>query len=194
MTRIAELTPKALTASSMVEMEDAFGSSGKVAGADFITLIEAIYSAVTGASLIGVGGGVMLDAKLTAITSAIAALNASTVVPAIGAVALAANDFVNLYDNAGVLSARKATALDPTKFADGFVLTASTIGQPVSVIWNGENPVTITTSAADVWLSDTTPGGYVTTAPSGTGSIIQRLGRAAIGQGILFSQNPRIQL
>lgn len=108
---------------------------------------------------------------------------------------LTAGDFVNVYDNSGIISVRRADGSDPTAFATGFVLNSYSDGQIAKVYLLGLNSaVTVGTSASEVWLSDTTPGGFVTTPTSTSGSIIQPLGVALAGAGIFFIPHSRIQL
>jgi hypothetical protein len=96
--------------------------------------------------------------------------------------AVLAGDFVNLWDNGGTLEVRKADATDPAKKADGYVLAAqAVIGQPVDVYFEDFNNQVAGLIAGDLgkvaFLSDTTPGRVTTTAPSGAGEIVQRLGK-----------------
>jgi len=54
--------------------------------------------------------------------------------------------------------------------------------------------VTVATPADEVYLSDTTPGGWQTGVPTTSGHIIQPLGPAIEGQGIYFTRRQTIKL
>lgn len=109
--------------------------------------------------------------------------------PAIAFEALAAGDFVNLFTNAGVLNARKADATNPAKFANGFVLAAVLVGATGSVygLSSINNAVAGLTPGAAYWLSNATPGGIVTPAPTYlAGQICQKIGTATAANEIWF--------
>lgn len=94
---------------------------------------------------------------------------------------LAAGAMVNLYSNSGTYTARNADATTNAKSADGFVLAAVT-SPAVAIIYlipsSGRNTaVTGLTIGSVYWLS-TTPGAVTLTAPSASGNIVQRLGKA----------------
>jgi hypothetical protein len=95
--------------------------------------------------------------------------------------ALAAGDFVNLYDNAGTLNCRKAdaSAASAGKRAHGFVLAAVSASASATVYFAGPNTqLTGLTPGTTYVLSHTTPGGVVALA-SGTstaGHILQEVG------------------
>ena len=93
--------------------------------------------------------------------------------------ALSAGDFVNVWDDAGTTSARKADASSVGKEADGFVLDAVSVGQPATVYFEGRNTaLSSLTLGARYYLSSSTPGAATTTPPTGTGKVVQYLGRA----------------
>jgi len=108
--------------------------------------------------------------------------------------AIAAGDFVNIHDVAGVAKIRKIDADDPTKDADGFVLTACASGAAVFVMTAGINTAVTVTSAGEVWAS-TTAGGFMTspldqTDEANTGKLFQSIGKGIPGVGILFNPKP----
>lgn len=103
---------------------------------------------------------------------------------------IAAHDFVNLYDDAGDMRVRLADATDPAKFANGFARAAILTGATGDIHLSGLNAVTVATTASRVWLSETIPGGFQTTAPAADGSINQPLGVAMPGVGIDFVPQP----
>jgi hypothetical protein len=96
--------------------------------------------------------------------------------------ALAAGDWVNLYDVGGSRRARKALATDNTKPAHGYVNTAVNSGANASVFTRGINaavPLAGFTTAdvgKPVFLSAGTSGGVSKTPPGSAGNIVQRLG------------------
>jgi len=95
--------------------------------------------------------------------------------------ALAAGDFVNIYDVSGNRRVRKALATDNTKNAHGYVLMAVNSGANATVYTRGIASVAPTGfTAADVgkpvFLSATTAGGVTKTPPNSPGNIVQRLG------------------
>lgn len=92
---------------------------------------------------------------------------------------LTAGDFVNIYNNGGTPTARKAIADSTGKLADGFVLASSTSPASALVYFEGRNTQKSGLTIGGVYyLSDTVSGGVTTTAPSGTGQEIQRIGKA----------------
>lgn len=100
--------------------------------------------------------------------------------------ALAAGDFVNLWNSTG-LKARKADAITAGKEAHGFVIaafgsaTSATVYLPSQV----NTGVTGKTVGAKQFLG-TTAGQSTETAPSATGNVVQQLGVAYSATGILF--------
>jgi len=93
--------------------------------------------------------------------------------------ALSAGDFVNIWDNAGVRSVRKADASNVARFAEGYVLTSVTNGSSATVILQGTNTaVTGLTIGVRYYLSHTNPGTATTTPPPVTtvNAIVQLLG------------------
>ena len=108
--------------------------------------------------------------------------------------ALTAGNFVNIYSNSGTAAVRKASALDPAKYANGFVLSSVSSGSGATVYSVGINNAVTVTVPGEVWLSDATPGAFVTTPPSASNSIVQPLGTAVPGSGIFFTLQMRVQL
>lgn len=104
-----------------------------------------------------------------------------------------AGAFVNLFFSGG-LRMRKAVATDPLKWAHGFVTAPGVTGQSLPLQASGVNALVNPPTFGEVFLSDSSPGGYSYTAPSADGSIIQSLGVALPGKGILFSSQQRISL
>lgn len=106
---------------------------------------------------------------------------------------LAANDFVNVHAVAGVAKLRKADATDAGKFAHGFVLAAFTTGQTAAVHFSGVNPVPVASAAAQVFLSETVPGGFQAAGATTSGHILQKLGAAMPGIGVAFTYSDPIK-
>lgn len=100
---------------------------------------------------------------------------------------LAGGDFVNVWSDAGVPSARKADATAAGKEADGFVLDAVAAGQPATVFFEGRNSgLSSLTVGARYYLSATTPGAAVTVPPAAPGNVVQFLGRATTPTSLAF--------
>jgi hypothetical protein len=108
--------------------------------------------------------------------------------------AIAANDFVNIYDNAGDLRVRKADASDPTKFANGFAPAAIALAATGLVAFAGLNAAVVAVSASQVYLDDAVPGGFTAAPPSTAGHIVQPLGPALEGLGVAFTMQPTLEL
>lgn len=93
--------------------------------------------------------------------------------------ALSAGDFVNVWDDAGTPKMRKADATTTGKAADGFVLSSVTSGSSGTFYALGElNDGLSTLTVGAIYYLGTTAGAAVTTRPSATGNVVQRLGRA----------------
>lgn len=94
---------------------------------------------------------------------------------------LAAGDFVNVYNNAGVANYRKADTSASgglAKRAHGYVMAAVASGGTALVFIDGNNNQVTGLTAGEVFLSDSTPGRPTNTPPAGTGKIVQLLGVA----------------
>lgn len=106
--------------------------------------------------------------------------------------ALSAGEWVNVWNDAGTPKARKADATTSGKEADGFVLDAVSSGATATVYHEGANTgVTGLTAGARYYLS-TTAGGSTTTAPTGSGNVVQFLGRAVSTTKIVFEADEGI--
>jgi hypothetical protein len=95
--------------------------------------------------------------------------------------AIAAGDWVNVYNNVGTRACRKAIAADATKPAAGFVTAAFSAGATASVYKVGDNTkvaltgFTVADIGARVFLSPTVGGGTIKTCPA-AGNLLQPLG------------------
>lgn len=97
--------------------------------------------------------------------------------------ALAAGDFVNIWDSAGNFRVRKADAAT-NKPAHGFVRAAVANAAVAQVFFEGSNDQVAGATPGPVWLSDDTPGGFEAAAPAGAGKIVQQLGVAVAAAAI----------
>jgi hypothetical protein len=100
--------------------------------------------------------------------------------------ALAAGDFVNIWNSTGI-KARKADATTAGKKADGFVLAAVLSGASATVYLPGSINTAVSglTAGADQFLN-TTAGGRTETAPSASGNVAQLLGKALSSTSMYF--------
>jgi len=114
--------------------------------------------------------------------------------PATALQAIFAGAFVHVGYSGG-FTVDLAWAANPALWANAFAIADVSLGDTGILQSIGLNSaVTITVGAAQVWLSDTVPGGYQTTPPTAGGSIVQplSLAPAAPGHGILFTPLPWI--
>lgn len=96
---------------------------------------------------------------------------------------LAAGDFVNIYNNGGTAAVRKADATIAGKEANGFVLSAFTHPATAVVYFEGNNTAVTGRTPGKQYLS-TTAGTSTTTAPSGSGNVVQYIGVATSATSI----------
>ncbi len=99
--------------------------------------------------------------------------------------ALAAGDYVNVWNSAGAFKVRKADATTAGKEAHGFVLAAVASGASATVYFEGPNTQVSGQTAGPVFLS-TTAGTGSATPPSGSGNVVQRLGFATSATSVNF--------
>jgi hypothetical protein len=107
--------------------------------------------------------------------------------------ALAAGDFVNIWDNTGA-RARKADASTAGKEAHGFVLATVSSGAVATVYFEGTNTQVTGQTPGMVYLSASTAGRATTTPPSAAGNIVQSLGFATSATAINFQAGTTITL
>lgn len=106
--------------------------------------------------------------------------------------ALSAGDLA--YITSGSLIAR-ASAASSGNQAVGFVLAASTSGQPATMYFEGRNTaLSGLTPGARYYLSDATPGGITATPPAGTGKLHQFIGAAVSATSLDFEASDAILL
>lgn len=98
--------------------------------------------------------------------------------------ALAAGDLVNVWNSSGA-KARKADATTAGKEAHGFVLAGFGSGAAATVYFEGPNTSVTGLTPGPQYLS-TTAGLAVTTSPSGSGNVSQRVGVAVSATSLNF--------
>ena len=99
--------------------------------------------------------------------------------------ALVAGDFINIYYEGGKKLVRKASAVDTTRPAHGFVRAAYDVAGIAFVYTKGINDAVPnaglltpeTVLGREICLSATTPGAMETVCPAAPGQIIQPMGR-----------------
>ena len=131
--------------------------------------------------LVQTGGDGKLDNSLlpTGIGADVTVLEASE--------ALAAGDFVNIFDDGGTPKCRKADATSIATKADGFVLAAVSAAANASIYRRGENnQLAGLTAGSRYFLSKDTPGDITTTAPVGNNEIVQPVGVAHSANALDF--------
>jgi hypothetical protein len=103
---------------------------------------------------------------------------------------VAAGDFVNVWNSSGP-KIRKADAATAGKEAHGFVLSAISQSASGTVYFEGTNTAVTGQTPGPVFLSAATAGQAVSTAPSASGNVVQRIGFAVAADKINFqSQAP----
>jgi len=107
--------------------------------------------------------------------------------------ALAAGDMVNIYESTGA-KCRKADAATAGKEAHGFVLAAVESAANATVYFEGTNTQVTGQTPGPVFLSASTPGLATSTAPSGSGNVVQRVGFATGATAINFQAQTPIVL
>lgn len=103
---------------------------------------------------------------------------------------LSAGNWVNLYNNASTLTARKADATTSGKEAHGFVLASTTSGQNATVYRDGANTQCSGLTLGTEYFLHTTAGGQTSTAPSTSGNVVQPLGQATSATALQFTPIP----
>lgn len=109
--------------------------------------------------------------------------------------ALTAGDFVNIHISSGI-KVRKADATTAGKEADGFVLASVSSSATATVYFRGSNTAVSSLTAGTEYVLSTTAGGVlaVASAPTGTGKVNQRLGKAASATVLNFQRGMPITL
>lgn len=115
----------------------------------------------------------------------------TSIVPAFGA--LAAGDLVNVFNDNGVMKARKADASSAVASANGFVLVAVTDTSNATVYWGGLNNAVTGLTPGQHYLS-TTAGLSNHVAPATAGNIVQKVGIAVSSTVLNFNPQDPILL
>lgn len=124
-------------------------------------------------------------------------LNPSLALVAQATESIVSGAFVNLYASGGIMLARNANASSPNTFANAFTIVGAFNGSFSIFYCAGLNfgvSVPFGNGQSEVFLSDVTPGGYVTAMPTTSGHIVQSLGVASPGAGIFFTVQPTVQV
>lgn len=108
--------------------------------------------------------------------------------------ALAAGDFVNIWNNSSVANVRKADGSVSGKEAHGFVLAAVASGASASVHFEGTNTQCTGLTPGVQFLSAATAGKTVSAAPTGSGKVVQRVGFAVSATAMNFDGSDPIVL
>lgn len=164
------------------------------------------YVSVTGnkkilATSVVVSAGVASDGDLVALdplgkidTSVLPAGLGANSVTAQASEALAAGDYVNIYDNAGTANVRKADATTDGKPCNGFVKNAFANAALATIFTSGNvNTGNLGLSAGPVFLA-IIAGKASNTAPSANGNGWQRLGDAVNATTVSFDPESMITL
>lgn len=108
--------------------------------------------------------------------------------------ALAAGDFVNVYNVAGTANIRKADGSTAGKEAHGFVLAAVASAASGTVYFEGTNTQCTGLTPGVQFLSGTTPGKCTDTAATGSGKVVQIVGFAISATAVNFQSELPIVL
>lgn len=115
----------------------------------------------------------------------------TSIVPSFGA--LAAGDLVNVFNDSGVMKARKADASNAVAPANGFVLAATADTENATVYWGGLNNAVTGLTPGKHYLS-TTAGASNHVAPSTAGNVVQIVGIAVSSTVLNFNPQDPILL
>ena len=107
--------------------------------------------------------------------------------------ALAAGDWVNIWNDAGTAKVRKADATTAGKEVHGFVLSAVTSGNPATVYFEGTNTQVTGQTPGPVYLQ-TTAGAGGATIPSASGNVVQQIGVAVSATAVNFERGVPVTL
>lgn len=107
--------------------------------------------------------------------------------------ALVAGNLVNIYNNVGVATARKADATIAGKEAHGFVVAGFASGVNATVYFEGNITGLTGLTAGKNYLA-ITAGGSTATAPAASGNVVQIVGFATSATTLNFQSTPAITL
>lgn len=107
---------------------------------------------------------------------------------------LAGGDLVNVWNDSGTLKVRKADATTAGKEANGYVLASVTSGASATVYFEQVITGLSGLTLGALYFLSTTAGGVTATAPSSSGNVSQRIGRAISTSELLFQPQSPITL
>lgn len=107
--------------------------------------------------------------------------------------AIAAGDWINVWNDTGTAKMRKADATVAGKEVDGFVLAAVTSGASGTAYFEGTNTQVTGQTPGAVYLQ-TTAGTGGATIPSASGNVVQRLGTAVSATAVNFERGAPVVL
>lgn len=108
---------------------------------------------------------------------------------------LVAGNFVNIWLDGGIAKVRKADASTSGKEANGFVIAPFNALQLATVYFEGKNDVLSgLTIGSNLYLSAITAGTATATPPSGSGNVVQRIGKAIAATSMSFEPAQSIKL
>jgi len=148
--------------------------------------IQEVIATIVSAGAANDGDLVALDSTGRLDTSVMPVGIAPEVTNAPASENLTGGNLVNVWNDSGTVRVRKADATTAGKEANGFVLAAVTSGATATVYHEGKNTgVSGLTPGARYYLS-TTAGGVVSTAPTGSGNVVQFIGHTTAAGELLF--------
>lgn len=149
--------------------------------------LKQIASVVVSAGAGNDGDLVALDATGKLDASVLPAGIGQNTVSAVASEALAANDLVNLWNNAGTINARKADATAEGKEVHGFVKAGFASSATATIYLSGNVITGLSglTPGSRQYLA-TTAGARTETPPSTAGNVVQMVGVAASATTIVF--------
>lgn len=101
---------------------------------------------------------------------------------------LEAGDLINIWNDSGAPKVRLADA-GASKQADGYVLADVDSGDPATVYSQGINDQSSgMTGGVEQYLSASVPGGITATMPTGSGELVQRVGKAFSATALDFKK------
>ena len=106
---------------------------------------------------------------------------------------LAAGNWVNVWNDAGVAKVRKADATTAGKEVHGFVLSAVTSGNPATVYFEGTNTQVAGQTPGPVYMQ-TTAGAGGAMIPSASGNVVQQIGVAVSATAVNFERGAPVTL
>lgn len=107
--------------------------------------------------------------------------------------ALAAGNWINVWNDAGTAKIRKSDGSVAGKEVDGFVLAAVTSGATGTAYFEGTNTQVTGQTPGAVFLQ-TTPGLGGATVPSAAGNVVQRIGTAVSATSVNFERGTPVVL